>query len=348
MAKSITRYQYSTYLLLCFILSFFGCKDKKIVEAPTNRTTEKSQKVNLIFDTDCNNELDDQHALAYLLSNGHTFNINGITVNATRLGGNIDEQYEEAERILQLYNLKDSIPLLRGANGNLNEILSKGLDDSFDGQKAVDFILDETRNTDVIILAVGKLTNIALALKKDSTLAQRTKVVWLGSNYPEPGEYNQNNDTIAMNYVLNSKIPFEMVTVRYGKPSGTDAVKVSPEEINQRMPGLGPIAKNGIIGRHGGNFTNFGDYSISLFKHIEYHTDPPTRSMFDMVAAAILKNKNWGESKTIPAPILINNKWLERPENSREITIWENFDKTLVMEDFYTSLQYPNIFKSKP
>jgi hypothetical protein len=38
----------------------------------------------VILDTDANNELDDQHAIAYLLFNGQVFDVEGITVNRTR------------------------------------------------------------------------------------------------------------------------------------------------------------------------------------------------------------------------------------------------------------------------
>jgi purine nucleosidase len=37
----------------------------------------------VIFDTDANNEIDDQHALAYLLFSGDVFAVEGVTVNAT-------------------------------------------------------------------------------------------------------------------------------------------------------------------------------------------------------------------------------------------------------------------------
>lgn len=299
------------------------------------------KRIKIIFDTDANNELDDQHALAYLLFNDNAFEVKGITVNATRNGGDIQGHFNEAERILQLANLKGRIPLLKGANGNFEEI-SEGFDPAdYDGKEGVDFILEETQKDSVVIVAVGKLTNIALALKKDPTLAQRTTIVWLGSNYPEPGEYNQNNDTISMNYVLNSRIPFEMVTVRGGKPSGTAAVTVTQDEVNTKMPGLGPKAKTPITGRHGGTFDTFGDYSVNLFEHIDYHSDPPMRSLFDMVALAILKDPNWGEQKTVPAPILIDNIWVERPKNSRKIIVWENFNKEKVLEDFFRSMENP-------
>lgn len=90
-------------------------------------------KIRVIFDTDANNELDDQHALAYLLMNGDIFDLLGVTVNATFNGGDIEGHYQEAERILQLSNRKDSIPLLRGADKGFAEI-SEGFDpDAFDG-----------------------------------------------------------------------------------------------------------------------------------------------------------------------------------------------------------------------
>lgn len=327
------------YILLAILIT--NCSDKKSKTKTPEIESKKSSKLKVIFDSDANNELDDQHALAYLLLNGDTFKVDAVTVNATYNGGDIQGHYEEALRILKLCNLANEVPLLKGANGNFNSIIEDWDPNSYDGKEGVDYLIKATKREPIVIIAVGKLTNIALALKKDPTFAQRTKIVWLGSNYPEPGEYNQDNDTIAMNYVLNSSIPFEMVTVRYGKPSGTDAVKVTKKEINEKMPGIGPKAIETVIGRHGGEFDNFGDYSVSLFEYIDYHGDPPSRPLFDMVAVAILKDETWGEIRSIPAPILINNKWEERPDNPRKITIWENFKKEELLEDFYKTLLNP-------
>ncbi|MEP3208004.1 MAG: nucleoside hydrolase [Maribacter sp.] len=338
-----------TILALCtLVLLISSCKDNttKNVSEETKTRVQSSPKIKLIFDTDANNELDDQHALAYLLLNGNTFDVRGITVNATINGKGIQGHYDEAERVMQLCNLKDSIPLLKGAEGNFATIAQNFDANSYDGQEGVDFILEQTKKDTVIIVAVGKLTNIALALKKDPSFANRTKIVWLGSNYPAPGEYNQDNDTIAMNYVLNSKVPFEMVTVRYGEPSGTDAVAVTQDEINKKMPGLGPKAAAPITGRHGGTFETFGDYSVNLFTHIfdEAHiaqNENSSRPLFDMVALAILKNSSWAETKSIPAPIFINNTWVERPKNNRQMLIWENFEKEAILNDFYKTIEFP-------
>ncbi len=318
---------------LFILLSFFllTCQPKP---------SDHIQKTTVIFDTDANNELDDQHALAYLLFNPDRFQTEGVTVNATRSGGNIDKQYEEAERVMKLCRA-DSIPLFKGANASFVDIHSM-LDSSiFDGMLAVEFIIQaahRNRKDKLVLIAVGKLTNVALAVAKDSTIIPFIRLVWLGSNYPEPGEYNQDNDTAAMNYLLNTPIEFEIATVRYGKPSGTDAVKITQDEVNQKMPGLGPKIKIPVTGRHGGSFDCFGDYSVDLFKHIDYHGTPPSRALFDMAAVAIVKNPAWAQHQEISAPLYINNQWVERPSNTRKILIWENFNSPAILSDFFNSL----------
>jgi inosine-uridine nucleoside N-ribohydrolase len=59
-------------------------------------SASESVKIPIIVDTDANNELDDQHALAYLFFNSDIFDIKGITTNATNNGGAIKGHYDEA------------------------------------------------------------------------------------------------------------------------------------------------------------------------------------------------------------------------------------------------------------
>lgn len=327
-----------TILFITFCAIIIACKPKT-----TPETTEQSPKVNIIFDTDANNELDDQHALAYLLFNGNTFNVTGITVNATRKGGDIPQQYAEADRVMKLCAADGKIPLFKGANGSFPEISSHADSISFDGSDAVNFIIDQARivtHPKLVVLAVGKLTTLALVLKKNPSIADNIRLVWLGSNYPDPGEYNLENDTASLNYILNSPVDFEMVTVRYGTPSGSGAVQATKQEVDERMPGKGPKISTPVTGRHGGTFYNFGDYSVDLFNHIDYSGNPPARALFDMVAVAIVKNPGWGHSREIPGPILINNLWVERPHNPRKVIIWENFDKEDILKDYYNSMDH--------
>jgi inosine-uridine nucleoside N-ribohydrolase len=327
----------SLLMLSLFALLSTGCKT-----FPKGEKNGVAQKARVLFDTDANNEVDDQHALAYLLFNGKAFQVEGITVNATYNGGTIDSHYREAERVIRLCGTEGRFPLVKGADKDFTTIKNAIHQTTFDGSEAVNLIIEKARTGNgqpLVIIAVGKLTNIALALTKDSTIASKVRVVWLGSNYPESGEYNQDNDTAALNYLLDSEVPFEMVTVRYGKPSGTDAVKVTKEEITKNMTGKGPRVAQAVVGRHGAAFTTFGDYSVNLFEHIELYGTPPARSLFDMAAVAVVKNPSWAKKRELPAPALVNNQWAEQPANRRLITVWENFDRDKIMQDYFKTMK---------
>jgi len=327
-------------IALLFIPLLMRCdlKDESNLSGKNNRISER---IPIIFDTDANNELDDQHAMIYLLFSDKVFNVKGITTNATRNGGPIAGHMEEAKRVLQLADKKEMI-LLPGADTTFEAIRTKLNSEHYDGYQAVEFIIKESRKASpekpLTLLPVGKLTNIALALEKAPDIKDKINIVWLGANYPNAGEYNLVNDTSALTYVLEQAVPFEMVLVRYQDKTASQGVEITQAAINKRMPGLGPHIKTPITGRHGGQFSNFGDYSVSLFEYIDYHTPDQSRALYDAVAVAILKDPNWGKSTTIPAPKYINEQWIEQPENTREIVIWENFNREAIIEDFFQVL----------
>jgi len=324
----------SKWVLLLIVVSlFFSCN-------------VNAAKTRVILDTDANNELDDQHAIAYMLFNGNDFAVEGITVNRTRNGGDVGQHYKEAERVVKLCKLDQKIPIYTGANGNFNEIKDHVAEAGFDGAEAVDFIIQRAKAQSrqrLVLLPVGKLTNIALALHKDPSIASKVRIVWLGSNYPGPGEYNQDNDVPSMNYLLNTEVDFEIALVRYGKPSGTDAVRASMVEIKQRMPGLGPRIAQPVVGRHGNEFTCFGDYSIDLFKNMK----DESRALFDMAAVAIVKKPAWARASKIPSPQYVKGKWVERPKNPRKIILWQDFDREAIMTDFYRSMEHYVLAKTQ-
>ncbi|TVQ65052.1 MAG: nucleoside hydrolase [Balneolaceae bacterium] len=351
MKYSITCF---TLFLSLLLLTIISCdQSPSLAELP-------AKKMDLIFDTDANNEVDDQHALAYLLFNGNHFNVIGVTLNATSgpdgflTYSTIGEHYDEAKRVMQLCGeLYGKIPLLVGAQDSFQEIRTALHQESFDGYEAVNFIIEQAlieRDEPLILLAVGKLTNIALALEKEPAIAENIRIVWLGSNYPRTGEHNKVWDKESMNYLLDMDVELEFVTVRYGDPSGTDAVKVTQAQILHRMPGLGPTISEPVTGRHGGEFTNWGDYSANLFEMYSMYGNPPSRALFDMAAVAILKNPDWAERNTIPAPIMDieNDLWIDRPDNPRELVLWEWFDIYGIMNDFFLTMENPVIVDTPP
>lgn len=310
--------------------------------ALTSCMNAEKTAIDVIFDTDANNELDDQHAIFYLLTNPETFNVVGITTNNTHNGDGIEGQTREARRIIDLSGKwGDGIILKSGANANFVDIRDSLGVEGYDGSEAIDFIIEKAKNytpdAKLTVIAVGKLTNIALAAMKAPEIIPNIRLVWLGGNYPEPGEYNLKDDIPSMNYLLDTDIEFEFVTVRYKQPSGTDAVRVKREFAHENFAGKGPRAATPVEGRHGGEFTCFGDYSVNLFDHIKLHSDG-TRSLFDLCAVAIVKNPDWAQKVEIPAPTMIDEQWVERPDNTRKVILWENFDRNAIVGDFVTTL----------
>lgn len=306
------------------------------------KSTESNSKLKILIDSDANNVLDDQHALAYAFLNPDVFDVVGVTVNNTRNGGGLQGQFDEAERIIGLFNLEGKVPLLKGADKSYAEIAPTINCHDFDGKPAVDFIIKMAmgvKGEKLILVELGKLTNIALAFLKEPAIVDKVRVIWLGGNYPDKGEYNLENDTSAVNPVIASGVDFEMVTVRYRQPTGTAAVKVTPYEIEANMKGKGPVAEDTIIGRHGGKFVCFGDYSVSLFQNAKMFGDPPSRALFDMVVLAVLKNKNWGEPQEIPAPKLIGNAWRRQYDSSRTIIFWQNFNRNAIVDDLFDLME---------
>lgn len=296
-----------------------------------------SGRTDVIFDTDANNEIDDQHAIAYLLMSDKVFNTIAITTNATRNGGDISLQSLEAQRVTKLVG-KAETPVVAGAQGSFEDILPNVRDKEFDGSAAVKLIIKEAgrhpKDNPLTVIAVGKLTNLALALARKPSIAKRIRLVWLGTNYPDPGEYNFDNDIPAVNYVLDTKVPFEITLVSYNKDYGTAAVKVSREYAHEHFTGLGPRVAEPVEGRHGGRFICFGDYSVDLFDNVP----ELERALYDMSAVAVVKNPSWGVPRTIPAPEFKDGAWVERPDNKRLVTIWEHFDRDAIVADFEETL----------
>ena len=308
---------------------------------------ENAFRHHVIIDADANNEVDDQHAMAYLFFSGDVFAVEGVTVNATSTPdgfltvSQVSDHYDEARRVMQLCGVWNSIPLYTGAQGSFEDIRDHIHEPGFDGHEAVNFIIEQAlreRGQPLILLPIGKLTNIALALKKEPAIADNIRIVWLGSNYPGSGEHNKVWCIGSMNYILDQDVPFEMVTVRYGDPSGTDAVKVTQAQILHRMPGKGPRISEPVIGRHGGEFNSWGDYSANLFEMYNMYGNPPSRALFDQAAVAVVKNPGWAESYEHPAPAFIDGEWVERPDNPRTITIWEWFDIYGIIDDFFVTM----------
>lgn len=296
-----------------------------------------NDQIPVILDTDANNELDDQHAIAYMIFNDDLFDVRGITTNRTWGGGPVEEHSKEARRIVHLCSADDWIKVISGANGDYLSIKDSIDNTDFDGKAAVDFIIDQARqmpdDEKLVLIPVGKLTNIALAFKKDPSVVSKVKVVWLGSNWPGRGEYNMENDTSAVNPVIESGVEMWVCTVR----GGTMEVKTTRPEIENRLRGKGKQV-DPVEGRHGGNFDRLGDYLLNLWENV----DEESRSLFDMAAVATVKNPKWAEDTVAYGPRLINGEWTSDLPATDSVVFFRNYDVDAVINDFWMTMKKMN------
>ncbi|SVC04414.1 uncharacterized protein METZ01_LOCUS257268, partial [marine metagenome] len=152
----------------------------------------------------------------------------------TTVSGNesIDNVTSNALKIVEFGNLTD-IPVIRGAEGPLfrdavyaSHVHGKsGMDGAeipepttkLQEGHAVDFIIDTAMSTsDLVLLPMGPLTNIALALRKEPKLRDRIKLMSImggsstSGNYTAAAEFNIYVDAEAADIVFRSEIPILM------------------------------------------------------------------------------------------------------------------------------------------
>ncbi|MBM4091199.1 MAG: nucleoside hydrolase [Planctomycetes bacterium] len=92
-------------------------------------TAASAENIRLIMDTDALAEVDDQHAMAYMLFSGDHFEVEGITVNRgsdgphrTDRDQDIDDHFREALNVAKMC-ASPHVPVLKSPAGNYTPAL---------------------------------------------------------------------------------------------------------------------------------------------------------------------------------------------------------------------------------
>lgn len=167
----------------------------------------------IIIDSDSGNDIDDLFALARALSSNE-LDVIGLTSAHWSLHedageGSLDVSQSLNEKMLNLMD-KSSIPHPRGAKKRLwyfDHPVPKS-------SPAADFIIQKanqmSKGKKLNIVSLGALTNIASAVIKDTTIANKLRLYFLGMNYDakrkiwNKNEFNAKNDLDALDYLLNT------------------------------------------------------------------------------------------------------------------------------------------------
>lgn len=279
------------------------------------------EKINVILDTDTYNECDDQFALAYLLKSQDRFNIDAITIapyrhdNALSVKEGVCKSYDEAVNVCKLAGYKTDDKVFKGSEGFLTE----GYKDTND---AVEKIIEiASKNTKTYIIAIGAITNVALAIKKEPKIKDKIKVVWLGGHSmlsQNNDEFNFRGDVHAVKEVLNSKVDLTIIPCK----NVASNLVTSIYELEYHLKG-----KNELC-----------DFLCSRFYNDEKHGIQTRRVIWDISAVTYLLNRNWFEVSTISCPDIAKDTSYIKTENKHLINVVNNIDVNKVYNDLFKKL----------
>ncbi|MFN7139875.1 MAG: nucleoside hydrolase, partial [Limisphaerales bacterium] len=192
--------------------------------------------VRMIIDTDADNEIDDQYAVALALGFPNKIKIEGFVVaHFGDFGGpsGIEKSKQELERVLDRAGMAGKFPIKRGAH----PIRYKEQVESSEG---IDFIIEQARKSTpedpLWLVLLGPATDGAVALLKDPSIADRLIIFWHGRTEWPARAWNYN----TINDIKAAQLLFELPCRFVLFDTGT-YLRMSAEETKRRYEPLGPL-----------------------------------------------------------------------------------------------------------
>jgi purine nucleosidase len=201
----------------------------------------------VILDTDIGSDVDDALALAMLFGTSEA-----QLLGVTTVYGDVTVRAQIARRLARLAG-HDALPVVPGGSHPLSGAepwwagfegrlyADLGTEAYVEDMTATEFLLESVvgRPGEVSVVAIGPLTNIALALRADPAFAQSVRRLYvMGGRFDRPDpEHNVNSDVTAADEVFRSGIPVTVVGLEI-----TTRARIEPDHLAQ-------IAAAGALGR---------------------------------------------------------------------------------------------------
>ena len=197
----------------------------------------------VVLDTDAYNEIDDQFAIAYLLSYPEKANTKAIYSapfhNAKSSGAKdgMEKSYDEIKKLLGLMNIEKEV--YRGSESYLADETTPTLSPA--ALDLAERVKNYTAENPLYIVAIGAITNVASAILLNPEVAKRAVLVWLGGHalhYHDTAEFNMRQDVAAARVVYNSGIPY----VQLPCCGVVSDFTISKQELEYWFKGKNPIS----------------------------------------------------------------------------------------------------------
>ena len=277
----------------------------------------KKEKINVILDTDTYNECDDQFALSYMIKSQDIFNIEAITVapyshkerNETVISGR-EKSYNEILKICNWLEFDTTNKVFKGAE---DYICNGYKQDNEAVNKIIEIAL---KNNKTYIMAIGAITNVALAIKKEPKIIDKIEVIWLGGHsllQDNNLEFNFKQDVNAVRIVFESKVKLTIIPCK----NVASNLRTSIYELNHYLKDKSELC----------------NYLIDRFYNDGYHGIQERRVIWDISVIAYLINKDWFTSNEISCPNIKDDTSYELTTNNHKITMINNIDVNKVYEN---------------
>lgn len=279
------------------------------------------EKINVILDTDTYNECDDQFALAYLLKSQERFNIEAITVAPYHHDNNIsipegnEKSYNEIVKICKYLNFDTTNKVYKGSEDYLQNNYTETT-------KAIEKIIEiAMKNKKTYILAIGAITNIAIAILKEPRIIDRIEIVWLGGHsllQNKNDEFNFRQDIKAVQTVFESNVKLTIIPCK----SVASNLRISIYELEHFLKG-----KNELC-----------DYLCQRFYNDGVHGIQERRVIWDISVIAYMIKKDWFEIKEISCPNIKDDTSYELTYNNHSIRIVNYLNADKIYKDLFKKL----------
>ncbi len=287
-------------------------------------TTVPAGAVDIVIDSDTGNETDDQFALVYALCHPERFRIRALCAapfcheRVLSLAEGRFQSYWEMRRILHYFPECDA-PVWEGADRLSREY--RNPEACTGALRLVELSQAYHRNHPLWIVGIASLTNIALALRIDPTLAERTVLVWLGGQLPEypSAEFNLDQDPEAAAQIRASDLPLIQFPCR---------------DVAQKLTLSLPQARE-LLGGHAG----VGRFLLHRYERQHYWSfrlDPSPQavlSIWDLAPFAWFCNPDWCRLRSI-----IPGEAVQGLGGNRGVQIADRIDREAVFADFAAAL----------
>ena len=280
-----------------------------------------NKKKNVILDTDTYNEADDQFALSYLLKSQDIFNIEAITIapySHIKYNSTVKEgqklSYDEVLKICKFLKFNTTNKVFKGST----DYIQNGYNED---NAAVDKIIEVSLKNDITyILAMGAITNVALAIKKEPKIIDKIEVIWLGGNdfsHKDNMEYNFRQDVEAVKIIFNSNVKLTVLPCK-------DVVSDLKIDIN--------TLKNNL------NSSELNNYLIERFYNDGYHGYEEERVIWDISVIAYMINKKWFKTKRVSTPFINNDTSYKMTNSKNKITFVTKLNRNKIYSDLFKKL----------